>query len=500
MRAFIAQVKASNGLRPEDSVRFAYVRTLPSGVTSTMTSPEAESGRLTGIIITRQIDKQEVHAKYRALGSRFIAGLNLPVPQETTRRGRTVEKVIQRNSWETAVQKALPEAVKHEAAGWDAYEAANAAKESDESKAREKAREVGEEKERKVPWRQDVSDVPDLVGAPVVELGDAGRLAKAFNLRSVQPGENIPDDEYEHHLRHAEVALRDLAGTLGIRPEQASLSGRLGIAFAARGRGKFAAHYEPSRKAINITRFRGAGTLAHEWGHFLDNIMAEVHGGATTAGRGSFASEADGLWNGHHGTMAPELGSAFRDLHRAMRLADPATAAENRKKRDARLAELRKSADEVAKRINEHFMRSKGREGEAERAPMRDEHAALRKEFNALSKMPTTSSNYAAHAHVMSGGKAGYWSEGTEMFARAFEAYVQDKIEGAGKRNSYLVDGTRKGYARTSPMPDGSPAQPYPQGEERARINVAFDHLMEVLRSGGHLEKALRLRQAAGLA
>ena len=30
------------------------------------------------------------------------------------------------------------------------------------------------------------------------------------------------------------------------------------------------AHYEPARNVINLTRLKGAGSLAHEWGHALD--------------------------------------------------------------------------------------------------------------------------------------------------------------------------------------------------------------------------------------
>lgn len=34
-------------------------------------------------------------------------------------------------------------------------------------------------------------------------------------------------------------------------------------------------------------------------------------------------------------------------------------------------------------------------------------------------------------------------------------------------------------------------SRPYPQGEERKRINEAFDQFFSVLREGKHLEKAL---------
>lgn len=44
----------------------------------------------------------------------------------------------------------------------------------------------------------------------------------------------------------------------------------LGLAFGARGRSKASAHFEPSLFIINLTRKKGAGSLAHEWMHALD--------------------------------------------------------------------------------------------------------------------------------------------------------------------------------------------------------------------------------------
>ena len=63
-----------------------------------------------------------------------------------------------------------------------------------------------------------------------------------------------------------------------------SLGGGLAIAFGARGRGNAMAHYELDKNVINMTKKRGAGSLAHEWGHAMDAYIAEqfgVHGFAS---------------------------------------------------------------------------------------------------------------------------------------------------------------------------------------------------------------------------
>lgn len=47
-----------------------------------------------------------------------------------------------------------------------------------------------------------------------------------------------------------------------------------GEARATRGRNATAAHY-PDYLAINLTKQQGAGSLAHEWWHALDNWLAK---------------------------------------------------------------------------------------------------------------------------------------------------------------------------------------------------------------------------------
>jgi hypothetical protein len=83
--------------------------------------------------------------------------------------------------------------------------------------------------------------------------------------------------------------------------------------------------------------------------------------------------------------------------------------------------------------------------------------------------------------------KNSYWTRPHEMFARCFEAYMQDQLEDNDRQSSYLVSGTRDFDPRL-----GREYHPYPMGDERKRINAAFEHLLSVLREGKHLEKALR--------
>ena len=94
----------------------------------------------------------------------------------------------------------------------------------------------------------------------------------------VQFGNWVNNDERQDSLNEAFDALMDLSTTLGISGRALSLNGELGIAFGARGSGKYNAHYEPGQVVINLTKTKGAGSLAHEWWHALDNYFSRMKG------------------------------------------------------------------------------------------------------------------------------------------------------------------------------------------------------------------------------
>lgn len=94
---------------------------------------------------------------------------------------------------------------------------------------------------------------------------------KTFGFRGGEFGNWNNAAERQQALNYAYDALMDLANVLGLTPEALTLGGELSIAFGARGEGGASAHYEPTKAVINLTKMKGAGSLAHEWAHALDN-------------------------------------------------------------------------------------------------------------------------------------------------------------------------------------------------------------------------------------
>ena len=131
-----------------------------------------------------------------------------------------------------------------------------------------------------------------------------------FGFRGVQFGNWVgKTEERQQNLNEAYDALHDLAGLLNVSTQALSLNGELGLAFGARGKGgvdSASAHYEPEQVVINLTRRNGAGSLAHEWFHALDNYFSRKGGvptGYLSSGkRGDFAG------------VRPEMVQAFRKV------------------------------------------------------------------------------------------------------------------------------------------------------------------------------------------
>ena len=124
-----------------------------------------------------------------------------------------------------------------------------------------------------------------------------------FGFRGVQFGNWTNQADRQMAVNQAYDAFLDLAKLLGVSPKALSLNGELGMAFGSRGSGFGNAHYEPGEIVINLTKTRGAGSLAHEWWHALDNYFARranVPMGMVTDSRSI--------------DMRPELRQAYNEL------------------------------------------------------------------------------------------------------------------------------------------------------------------------------------------
>nr|WP_250808056.1 LPD1 domain-containing protein [Neorhizobium tomejilense] len=353
-----------------------------------------------------------------------------------------------------------------------------------------KADRSSSEDRRKVPERPHLEHI-ERKGLPDHREGEdvsEHTFMEVFGFRAVEFGNWLPDDERQLVLNHGYDAFMDLADALGLSPGQISLDGTLAIAFGARGQSGFAAHYEPGRRVVNLTRLSGAGAVAHEWGHALDHWLGtdtivgmeipSVSGWMKRGGdcRLTMAHRGDEIANASFRLM---LDIMTRPGTRDERLADIAP----------RIAGFTRSVDAYRKLIestvaqaeaagrkpNAARMRKLNRELAAQEKHLenwvRARDAALAAPDDAdFGRRP---SNYFREAVKIS-GEGGYWARPNELFARAFESYVNDGLAENDASSNYLV-----AWAEERFYPEEFyKGNPYPAGEERKRLNSSWRNLM----------------------
>ena len=133
------------------------------------------------------------------------------------------------------------------------------------------------------------------------------QMLETFGFRGVEFGNWVPQAERQEYLNKTYDAIMDFCDIVGISPKAFSLGGRLGLAFGARGHSRALAHYEPMKEVINLTRMKGAGSLAHEWFHALDNYLAKQKTG-----------NISDMATSTHDTVREETAKAFKDFVSAM--------------------------------------------------------------------------------------------------------------------------------------------------------------------------------------
>ena len=106
-------------------------------------------------------------------------------------------------------------------------------------------------------------------------LFDSNKAKEHFNLRSIEFGNWMSQQDRANFLYASMLSLHHLAKIFKIKDEHIGFGGKLSIALGARGKGRAAGHYEPiPNSVINLTKTNPIGVLAHEYAHAIDNILS----------------------------------------------------------------------------------------------------------------------------------------------------------------------------------------------------------------------------------
>lgn len=147
------------------------------------------------------------------------------------------------------------------------------------------------------------------------------QFAEIFGFRGIEYGNWVNQNERQERLNQTYNALMDLSSILGISPRAISLNGELAMAFGSRGTKGASAHYEPDKIVINLTKKNGAGSLAHEWFHALDNYFSRRRG-QKNLHITDMPRQYKSMDKEYVDQTRPELLSAFNELMQAINKSD----------------------------------------------------------------------------------------------------------------------------------------------------------------------------------
>lgn len=303
-------------------------------------------------------------------------------------------------------------------------------------------------------------------------------IHQKFSFRGGEFGNWLSQKERGEVLNMAYDALLDLSDVIGAKDSDISLDSSLSIAFGSRGKGRASAHYEPMRRVINLTRMSGAGSLAHEWFHALDNYMGSFKftEDSERAGVLEYVNTPSNMF-----ATAPAYLDNFQphpdrgeDVERILKVRDMLSNL------GMKLKYKEKDPIELAKGLTS-LTQLKNKMKRQKRRYRKDYYQ--NKIVSLEIKLGKT--DYFKHAELLDGDKKKYFSDTVELGARAFESYVLDELESREYKNDYLVASTKKSIfidIETEASPDGSEmVSPYPQGEEREAFRQEFRKIMDVM-------------------
>ena len=366
-------------------------------------------------------------------------------------------------------------------------------------------------------------------------------ILKEFGFRGGEFGNWVNQTERQQFLNYAQDAFTDLAEALGIDPSSLGQKGAMGIAFGARGSGLTGAvaHFEPNKKVINMTRLKGAGSLAHEYGHSIDNFLSreggyDLNGMATKNWRNPKLSDKvqtaikqiKDLMDYSVSTDETEIAKKNKifEKNRLESLkfhmgymnrvfnGEASDYKYNRKTKQRENIKIEVTKEQKAKYDSIKKILEDGKlepkrtfVGDAlssknyEYAKPLEDLKELYKEvvgrkidddtlywlyrYGQQSKQLTeikSESAYKKSAIELDkafGRATPYYSTEVEMWARAFESYIHDILKEKGITDTYLVHSVNNS--------DYALFNPYPAGEERQSLNKAFDNLINIMKEEG---------------
>lgn len=334
-------------------------------------------------------------------------------------------------------------------------------------------------------------------GGYKIEANSPNEIIEKFGFSAVNYGVYVDDKWSKEHTKNFLGAMSDLGELINLDIRKVNKLGRLGISFGAKGRAGHLATYFPQTKDINLTKGNGDGSVAHEWGHYFDNVIVEQDVRRAT---NNFASNGS--------AYSYEIKNAFKNLMDFIYKGDfnytpkvpfrfypkPSETPPSYYSRAYGNSEV-VIKDTIEETINYYE--------ELCVANSSYYYSQLRVLGYIISKfnlpyydvpMKLTTSYYYHKSRynlfeycyvnetkktteIVASTRTKYWTEAVELFARAWETVMLKKLTDKNRESNYLV--------ADIPLEDivsESYYSPYPTGSELERIEVLIDNIIDVVK------------------
>ena len=332
-------------------------------------------------------------------------------------------------------------------------------------------------------------------GGYKIETNSPAEIISKFGFSAVNYGNYVNDVWSKEHTKHFLGAISDLGEMLNVDVKKVNQLGKLSIAFGAKGHGKAMATYYPQTKDINLTKSNGDGSIAHEWGHYFDNVLFEKDLKRAT---NQFCSQLPYMDRG--------LSEAFTELMNFIRKGNPEytptipitfTAKKSdfkiqyyrtndRGYRETATLEFKENIEETIAVLQwENKQYSLIQDDKSWNKAQIDAYGVILDHFGVDSyKVPMKlKTSYYYHtsyffafdyANFSFGTRTKYWVEDVELFARAFETVILKKLVDKNRASNYLVNGINL----TEESREGFYKNPYPVNKELEFIESSIDWIV----------------------
>jgi hypothetical protein len=295
-------------------------------------------------------------------------------------------------------------------------------------------------------WRKSTKRLPlDFIkrtGGLEVDKIAVDKVTSKFGYRNVIFGNYVNDKERKESLNHFLGAMLDLHEIMNMDIQELNKLGGLDINFGSTGCGAFSAAmacYMPQLKAINLTKKKGDGCIAHEWSHYLDNVLGE--GTERKATKQIYATQFNTYLKG-----SEKIKLAFLEYLKWLNEGgeDRTILVEfnpTKKYRYQLYGDTAEKAVEAIQKQRNYYAQYKNATDKNVLRYFGYIAYKLNGNKPIVVPMKTTQCSYMVQSAAYGGPD--YWTNPKELFARSFEWFIENELKKQNRSSTYLVDTTK---------------------------------------------------------